>query len=641
VDIPNDVDAIKTQVLIGPVASSFHVYQDFFSYGSGCYEHAGDDPTNHVVVIVGWDDDACGGEGAWQCKNSWGQQWGDLGGYFWIKYGTCRIGTRAARPLYEPGDAIAYAAASVDDSAGNGDGFADPGESVLLSLALRGEVLADDHDGVTASLSTTSGSVTVTQAESGFGTVGAEETVWSLQPFGVTVDEFAEVGEVAECVLSITADGGAFSCVDTFDLVLGSTPVLLVDDDEGGSTDSYFTAALDRRGLRYRRWDTIFEGPPPRVEMDRFEAVVWDCGLLGDLSEEERASLSAFLDGGGALLVSGQDVGFWLDYTGDPEDTAFLNDYLHADYVDDDPGLRALEGAPGDPIGDGLYFSLNGSGSAGNQYWPDLIAPRSGAVSVFEYGEYGWGQCGALRWDAGHRLAYFAFGIEGITGAPRQATVLGRALDWLVGGEWPDTENPTVYAGELGATMHLEAGDTHPVVWDASDNVGVSSVDLLASWDGGMSYPAVIATGEQDDGVFYWTVPDTTCAGLRFRVIARDSAGLASFDDSDDDYAVHGGTAGAPDGIAPAGLDLAVPNPLAPGATISFTVPEAALTAVSIHDVTGRLVRRLVSGVLPAGAHSAAWDGSDDSGAPCASGVYFCRVDAAGFEATRKLVLLK
>jgi len=245
VDIPNDVDAIKTQVLIGPVSTSFHVYQDFFSYGSGCYEHAGDDQTNHVVVIVGWDDGACGGEGAWLCKNSWGPQWGNLGGFFWIKYGTCRIGTRAARPVYEPGDAIAYAAATVDDAtraaragAGDGDGFADPGESVLLSLALRGEVIADDHDGVTASLSTSSGSVTVTQAESSFGSVGAEDVVWGSPPFGLVVGEFAQVGEVAECVLSVTADGGAFSCADTFALVLGSTPVLLVDDDEGASTDA-------------------------------------------------------------------------------------------------------------------------------------------------------------------------------------------------------------------------------------------------------------------------------------------------------------------------------------------------------------------------------------------------------------------
>jgi C1A family cysteine protease len=36
IDIPNDVDAIKTAILNGPVATTFTVYSDFGSYGSGC-----------------------------------------------------------------------------------------------------------------------------------------------------------------------------------------------------------------------------------------------------------------------------------------------------------------------------------------------------------------------------------------------------------------------------------------------------------------------------------------------------------------------------------------------------------------------------------------------------------------------------
>jgi parallel beta-helix repeat protein len=95
----------------GPLAVGMCVYDDFYGYGGGCYEHAGTDPVNHVVLLVGWDDSMCSGQGAWLVKNSWGADFG-IGGYFWIKYGTCWIGLGARRPvnahvpeeIFVPGD---------------------------------------------------------------------------------------------------------------------------------------------------------------------------------------------------------------------------------------------------------------------------------------------------------------------------------------------------------------------------------------------------------------------------------------------------------------------------------------------------------------------------------------------------------
>jgi C1A family cysteine protease len=81
-------DAMKQWIAtIGPVASCFTVYNDFFAYQAGVYRHVtGAVAGGHCVCVVGYDDAAQ----CWICKNSWGPGWGDQG-FFRIAYGECGI----------------------------------------------------------------------------------------------------------------------------------------------------------------------------------------------------------------------------------------------------------------------------------------------------------------------------------------------------------------------------------------------------------------------------------------------------------------------------------------------------------------------------------------------------------------------
>jgi len=98
-DVSNNVNSIKNALMYGPLSTTFTVYDDFYGYRGGCYEHADVQPLNHAVVIVGWDDEMCDGEGAWIVKNSWGTNFG-VDGFFCMKYGSAGFGQFTQRPVY-------------------------------------------------------------------------------------------------------------------------------------------------------------------------------------------------------------------------------------------------------------------------------------------------------------------------------------------------------------------------------------------------------------------------------------------------------------------------------------------------------------------------------------------------------------
>ena len=83
------------------------------------------------------------------------------------------------------------------------------------------------------------------------------------------------------------------------------------------------------------------------------------------------------------------------------------------------------------------------------------------------------------------------------------------------------------------------------------------------------------------------------------------------------------------------------PNPFNHATHISFTLQQPAAVSLQVFNTHGQLVATLVEGTRPAGTYQAAWDGRDAQGQYVSSGAYIVRLDAAGQQATRKMILIQ
>jgi flagellar hook assembly protein FlgD len=64
-------------------------------------------------------------------------------------------------------------------------------------------------------------------------------------------------------------------------------------------------------------------------------------------------------------------------------------------------------------------------------------------------------------------------------------------------------------------------------------------------------------------------------------------------------------------------------------------------TTLTIYNLKGQHIKRLVNEELPSGMHNVVWNGKDEKGRNVASGVYFYRLQSGNYQATQKMLLMK
>ncbi len=234
-------------------------------------------------------------------------------------------------------------------------------------------------------------------------------------------------------------------------------------------------------------------------------------------------------------------------------------------------------------------------------------------------------------------------------------------------------------SGELGVSLdseieHLEVGDELDVVITA-DGSGFPFRGLSCRLEYDpqalefiCADPAGALSGDDPDLFFYAglecqgtarvdlallgpgravTAPGPVGA-VRFRVKACGPTRLAlsnlkARSDENGEIPCVGGelVLGGEDSISGAALEQNVPNPFNPFTTISFEIPRESHVVLTVYSAGGRLVARLVDGLVPAGRRSVRWDARGGDGNVLSSGIYFCVLDVDGKRLTKKMVLAK
>ena len=175
-----------------------------------------------------------------------------------------------------------------------------------------------------------------------------------------------------------------------------------------------------------------------------------------------------------------------------------------------------------------------------------------------------------------------------------------------------------------------------PFVVEGSADGGARWVELFRTLEGASRWRRVVV---DLDGRMELT------DRVHFRFVARDSLGDSVVEALVDDVELLAGAreSTSVDPTAPPQTFRAIvgPNPARGSATVMLELAREEEVGASVVDATGRCVRTLWRGVLPAGSVPLTWDGRDDRGRHVAAGIYWVELAIGGRREHRRLVFMR
>jgi hypothetical protein len=219
------------------------------------------------------------------------------------------------------------------------------------------------------------------------------------------------------------------------DFYLNPTDLLVINRDDQARYEAYYRISLDSLNITYKIWAPVEQGIFPISRVDEFKqyAILWYTGnaVTDNITAQEQDSLVYFLDNGGKLLLTGQNIGEEI------HSTTFFSDYLHAQLLNDSINIVNVFPDTLDALGQniGKLFTVGGYG-ASNQYSRDVIG-SDGQAHEFIFYDSTFSNCAGIWYDDqthGYQIIYFGFGIEAVHQRPNYMTrtqLLNVLFEWL------------------------------------------------------------------------------------------------------------------------------------------------------------------------------------------------------------------
>ena len=173
------------------------------------------------------------------------------------------------------------------------------------------------------------------------------------------------------------------------------------------------------------------------VDLANYFAAYWILGRESTadetLSSAEQTRVSAFLDAGKRLFISGTELVWDLQYSGSAADKAFCSNYLHVAYGADDAGTDLVAAKTNGVFAGQANFAFDyaGTGSTYKASFPDrlLAAGSPASVTALVYGASAAGtNIAALAFSNTWRLVIFGFPFETIYDAAARTNLMARTV---------------------------------------------------------------------------------------------------------------------------------------------------------------------------------------------------------------------